>query len=561
MKNRSIKLSLASGAVGLLLSGCQKTEDVRPNIVLILADDLGFSDLGCYGGEIHTPNIDNLARNGLRYTHFCNAGRSCPSRACLLTGLYSHQAGVGHMVADRGIDGYHGTLVQNSVTIAEALQGCGYQTALAGKWHVCNNIDPEGDISQWPMQRGFERYYGNLNGYADYWNPDALFEGNSPVKAEGDYYYTEAITEHACNYIAEMSEAGQPFFLYVSYTAPHYPLHARQEYINHYKGKYAAGWDSLRMRRFERIKELGILPQSATLPEQDPQCYPWAEEEYKEWQQTRMEVYAAMVEQMDEGVGQIVNKIKECTHADNTLVIFLSDNGASSEGHLYNTIERSGAVWKKDDMFTKDGRKITPGDIPGLVPGDDDTFGSYGPQWAHLSCTPFKRYKSWVHEGGICAPMVVCWPSRIKDCGAIRRSAYCINDLLPTFLEIAGGEYPDSIRGLKTIPIESVSFANTFMDDSACPDRLMFWEHEGNRAVRQGRWKLVSEYPGAWKTLRPYPSCGRWELYDIETDPTETCDLAAERPELVDSLASLWREWASRSGVRDWKEIGGENWY
>ncbi len=551
-----------TGAMALTACGEKAPADERPNIVLILADDLGFSDLGCFGGEITTPNLDSLAANGLRYRQFYNTARSCPSRASLLTGLTPHLAGIGHMVADRGYPGYRGTLAPNSVTLAEALRASGYHTAMSGKWHVTNNTDPAGDISQWPMQRGFEHFYGTLSGHGSFWDPKCLFDGNAPVRAEGDYYYTEAITDRARQFIGEMAGEGEPFFLYVAYTAPHYPLHARPEYIEKYKGCFAAGWDSLRTQRFDRMKRMGVLPAGAVLPPKDEQCYDWADEPEKEWQQMRMEVYAAMVEQMDAGVGEIVADLRRRGLLDNTLIVFLSDNGASNEGHLHNTVERTGRHWG-DRMIpaeTRDGRPVHAGDIPGLVLGPDDTYGSYGPQWAHLCGTPFRRYKSWIHEGGICAPMIVAWGDRIADKGAFRDGVFGITDFMPTFLELAGGEYPDSIRGLKTIPVEGRSFAATFDENCIDTTRTMFWEHEGNKAVRRGKWKLVAEYPGSWRTLRSYPSGGAWELYDLDTDRTETRDLAAQHPELVRELAAEWEAWAARAQVENWAAIGGEKW-
>lgn len=557
-------LAGAAAAGAAALTGCAEKPraDERPNIVLILADDLGFSDLGCYGGEIATPNIDSLAANGLRYRQFYNTARSCPSRASLLTGLTPHLAGVGHMVVDRGYPGYHGTLAPNTVTLAEGLRACGYRTAMSGKWHVTNDTRPGGDRSQWPMQRGFDRFYGTLSGHGSFWDPKCLYDGNTPVRASGDYYYTEAITEHARRFIGEMAAGQEPFFLYVAYTAPHYPLHARPEYIEKYRGRYAAGWDSLRVERFERMRRLGVLPADAVLPEKDVQCYDWADEPAKAWQQMRMEVYAAMVEQMDAGVGEIVAELRRQGVADNTLIVFLSDNGASNEGHLHNTVERTGKHWG-DRMIpnsTRDGRPVRSGDIPGLPLGADDTYGSYGPQWAHLSCTPFRRYKSWVHEGGICAPMIVSWGDRIADRGGFRDGVFAITDFMPTFLELAGGSYPDSIRGQRTIPIEGRSFAASFDAEVSDTTRMLFWEHEGNKAVRRGRWKLVAEYPGSWRTLRSYPTGGAWELYDLETDRTETCDLAARYPELTAELAAAWEAWAARAQVEDWAAIGGERW-
>lgn len=560
--------NVSGAAVGALMlpfgfAGAYAQQAPRPNIVLILADDLGYSDLGCYGGEIHTPNIDSLASRGVRFRQFYNTARSCPSRASMLTGLAPHMAGVGHMVANRPYPGYHGSLEPNTVTLAEALKSAGYSTAMSGKWHVCNNTDPQGDISQWPLQRGFERFYGTLGGHGSFWDPKTLMSGNTPVRAEGDFYYTEAVTDSACRYIREMEKLDKPFFLYVAYTAPHYPLHARPEYTARYKGKYAAGWDSLRVERYNRMRRMGVIPENAVLPEKDAQCYDWKDETHKEWQQMRMEVYAAMIEQMDEGVGKIMSRLGDDNLLKNTMVIFLSDNGASNEGHLGNTVERTGKHWgdKMIPSHTRDGRELRSGDIPGMDLGADDTYGSYGPQWAHLSCTPFKRYKSWMHEGGICAPMIVTWgDGKISDPGAWRDGVYGIIDFMPTFLELAGADYPSEIRGLPTVPIEGKSFAATVTGNQPAPERTLCWEHEGNRAVRWGRWKLVSEYPGSWRTLRPYPLNGGWELYDIDSDRTETRNLAAEYPELTERLAAEWSKWAERSRVQDWKAIGGENW-
>lgn len=560
------KMLLALGLTSVAAASCgpiaKKDSAARPNIVLILADDLGYSDLGCYGGEIRTPNIDSLASNGVRYTQYYNTSRSCPSRASLLTGLTPHMAGVGHMVKERPYVGYKGSIASNTVTLAEALKTAGYQTAMTGKWHVTNSTDPSGSKENWPLQRGFDYFYGTLGGHGSFFDPKTLCDGNTPVRAEGDYYYTEAITEHAKEYIARMSGKQDPFFLYVAYTAPHYPIQARKEYIDRYKGHYVAGWDSLRVRRYERMLEMGILPSGTKLSDKDEQCYDWKDEKYRLWQQNRMEVYAAMVEQMDQGVGDIVAELRRQGKLENTMIIFMSDNGASNEGHLYNTVERTGAPWK-DRMIpdsTLDGRKVFPGDFPDHELGGPDTYGSYGPQWAHLSVTPFRRYKSWMHEGGICTPMIVSWQARITDCGAFRKGVYSIIDIMPTFLDVARAAYPDSIRGQKTLPITGVSMLPGLTKGMDSNNRTLYWEHEGNRAMRQGRWKLVSEYPGSWKTLRSYPTKGDWELYDLETDRTEMNDLAAQYPERVKQMVEAWEDWARQSQVEDWKTIGGEKW-
>jgi len=540
-----------------LSSCCENKEEDRPNILFILADDLGYSDPGCFGGEINTPNINRLADHGLRYLNFYNTARSCPSRACLMTGLYPHSAGMGHMVKDRGIPGYRGRIADNTVTLAEVLKEAGYQTAMTGKWHITHDIDPEGSKKDWPLQRGFDKFYGTLTGHGSYWDPKCLYDGNEPAPAEGDYYYTEAITSHAREYIEAM-DRDKPFFLYVAYTAPHYPLHAREEYIEKYDGVYSQGWDSLRVKRFERMKNMGILPENAALPEKDDMCYDWSEEKNKEWQERRMQVYAAMVEQMDKGIGDILKTLEETGETENTLIVFMSDNGASAEGHLDNTVERLGTPWR-DPMIpshTKDGREVTAGDIPGLNPGPDDTYGSYGPQWAHLSVTPFRRFKSWVHEGGVHAPMILAWGDRIKDQGGFRKGLYHIVDFMPTFMELSGAAYPKRIRGLETIPYQGVSLVPSIENDVFDENRTVFWEHEGNKAVRRGDWKLVSEFPGSWSSMTAYPQKGNWELYRLDADCTETVDLAGEHPELVKELSALWNEWAEKSHVADWGLLG-----
>lgn len=558
MKTGNLSGLYLAGATAAAVASCaQAPEDERPNVVLILADDLGYSDAGCYGGEINTPNIDSLADNGLRYLNFYNSARSCPSRSCLMTGLYPHSAGVGHMVKDRGLPAYRGRIADNAVTIAEMLQGAGYQTAMTGKWHVSHDIDPEGTKKDWPLQRGFERFYGTLTGHGSFWNPKCLYEGNDPAPAEGDYYYTEQIAGMASSYIEEM-DRDRPFFLYVAFTAPHYPLHAREEYIERYDGTYSEGWDSLRVRRFERMKTLGVLPQNAVLPTKDPMCHDWKDDPEKDWQQRRMETFAAMVEQMDEGIGKIVGTLRKTGEVNNTIVIFLSDNGASAEGHLDNTVERLGTPWS-DPMIpshTKDGRPVRAGDFPEIAPGPDDTYGSYGPQWAHLSATPYKRFKSWVHEGGIHTPMILSWGDRIKDKGGFRHGIYSILDFMPTLMEISSGTYPEEIRGMKTMPYEGQSFLKSIDSDDFDPERTLFWEHEGNRAVRKGHWKLVSEFPGTWSSMRPYPENGGWELYNLEEDCTETENLASEHPETVKELAALWDEWARAHNVVDWSLLG-----
>lgn len=532
----------------------EKKDSSKPNIIVIVADDLGFSDLGCYGGELNTPNLDQMASKGVRFTQFYNAARCCPSRACLLTGLYPHKAGIGHMTDDYGEEGYKGHLSEHAVTIAEVLKNSGYNTMMTGKWHVSDNISPDGDKSNWPLQRGFEKFFGTLPGYGSFWDPAAMYSGNTPVKAGNDFYYTEVMTDTTVNYIRDAVKADNPFFMYVAYAAPHYPLHAREKYIKKNKGKFDQGWDVLRQKRMELLKSSGMISSQTQLPERDEQSNPWDKEEYPSWQASRMEVFAAMVEQVDEGIGRIVKTVKELGQESNTLILFLSDNGGSAEGHLNGAIERWGTPWKSKLIpeYTLDGKKVKAGDFPGEPLGGAETFGSYGVKWANLSNAPFRRHKSWMHEGGISAPFIAYWPNSIEDEGALRHTPTHLVDLMATFLDVTGAKYPSYRKGLAVHQFQGKSLLPVF-DSDTLANRALCWEHEGNRAIRKGKWKLVSEYPGTWATVRKYENKGRWELYDMEVDRTETKDLARKYPKLVKQLSDEWSRWAHNNFVIDWE--------
>jgi len=545
------------------LSACQvKTEKQKqqPNIVIIMADDLGYSDLACYGGELNTPHIDQLASEGLRFSQFYNGARCCPSRASLLTGQYSHVAGIGHMTEDRGKEAYQGRLSQNVLTIAEVLKLNGYQTMMTGKWHVTDNIERKGDISNWPIQRGFDKFYGTLPGYGSFWDPAGLYNGNEAVKAIGDYFYTDAMTDTTISYIHEAIDKDEPFFMYVAYAAPHYPLHAREEYIVNNKGKFDAGWDVLRAERLKRLKEKGLINSDVTLANRDEQSIPWEDEPYKQWQSHRMEVFGAMVEQMDAGIGRIMQTLKDVGADENTIVIFLSDNGGSAEGHLYNTIERWGKPWKSKLIpeLAPNGEKMKAGDWPDEPLGGPTTFGSYGVKWANLSNAPFQRHKSWLHEGGISTPFIVRWPAQIANTGAIRHTPTHLIDVMATCIDISSSDYPKVVNERMIHSYEGESLASLFKGESTS-GRPLFWEHEGNRAIRYGDWKLVSEFPGTWAPVRAYEKQGQWELYNIVNDRTETTDLASEMPEKVKELEALWQQWANRVGVIPWDELVKED--
>ena len=510
-----------------------------PNILLIMGDDLGFSDLACYGGEAHTPHLDSLAANGLRYTQFYNISKCCPSRASLLTGLYPHQADVGLMTLDDGIDGYRGELNLNAVTIAEALRQGGYATYMVGKWHVTGSVD--GPKHNWPVQRGFDDFYGIITGAANYYQPRTLTRNNERIEPEGDdYFLTDAITEEASRQLREHAsrEKGRPFFQYVAYTAPHWPLHAHPEDIAKYKGRFDIGWDELRKQRWQRMVEMGIIDRQWALSDRDSTVKAWIDTDHKEWEARRMEVFAAQIDRMDQGIGHILSTLKEIGQWDNTVVLFLSDNGGCTEELSNSYIGRRVRNGKSilGTAKTREGRDVRYGNVPDNVPGSEDSYLSYGLRWANVSNTPFRFYKRWVHEGGIAAPFIVHWPDGIQARGELRHQLAQLPDVMATLLDIAGVNYPLSYKGRAIIPMEGFSMKPTFANQPTLR-KVLYWEHEGNRAIRKGKWKLVSDFPD------------EWELYNMETDRTELNNLADDHPELLAELSGLYGEWAARCHV------------
>jgi len=505
----------------------------RPNILIILADDLGFSDLGCYGGEIVTAHIDELASHGLRFTHFYNAGRGCPTRASLLTGLYPHQTGVGHMMNDWRRPGYRGNLNRQCVTIAEVLREAGYQTLMCGKWNLSRHTHRMGPRHTWPLQRGFQRFYGTIHGAGSYFDPVTLTQGDHFIRAVGDFYYTDAITDHAVQFLEEAARSEEPFFLYVAYTAPHWPLHARPEDIQMYRAKYSVGWDTVRQTRYRRMVQMGIIKRQWSLAPRDSRVLAWAQAPYRQWHQRRMEVYAAQVTAMDRGVGRIMEKVRQVGRERNTLVMFLSDNGASAE-EIYPNWQGLHIPEK-----TRSGSGVEVGNKPHIMPGPEFTYQSYGVPWANVSNTPFRLYKRHVHEGGIATPLVVRWPAVIRRGGDLTGQIGHVTDIMATCLDVADLQYPRRFQFNTITPLEGRSLLPVFYGRQR-PDRPLFWEHEGNRAVRQGQWKLVSKHPG------------QWELYDMEADRTELHDLAAQRPDIVRRMEAMYNQWGERCGVLAW---------
>jgi arylsulfatase A-like enzyme len=518
----------------------------RPNIVLILNDDMGYSDLGCYGGEVQTPTLDRLARDGLRFSQFYNTARCSPSRASLLTGLHPHQTGIGILTYDSGPEGYAGNLNQRCVTIAEVLKAGGWRTYMSGKWHVSSNLTQPTD--SWPMQRGFDRFFGTIIGAGSFYDPNTLTRGNANAEHEAradGFFYTDAISDQAAAYIREhaATHPDEPFFEYVAYTAPHWPLHAHDEDIAKYKGRFDAGWDALRDERLDRLVADGLLAPQWRLSPRDPSQPPWSEAEHKGWLLRCMEVYAAQIDRMDQGIGRIVQALQDTGRLDDTLIIFLADNGACAEDIPEGvSIEELVDKLMIARSHTRDGRPVHIGNQPALMPGPEDTYQSYGTAWANLSNTPFRLYKHWIHEGGIATPLIFHWPEGITQRGAIRHTPGYLPDIMATIVDITGVAYPQAYAGREVLPLEGQSLAPAFDADRG--ERApMFWEHEGNAAVRVGDWKLVRKFPGAW------------ELYDLQADRTELNDLAAAHPERVEDMAAQYEAWAQRCGVKPREQI------
>ena len=513
----------------------------KPNILIILNDDMGFSDIGCYGGEIETPNLDRLAREGLRFSQFYNSPRCSPSRASLLTGLHPHQTGIGILTYPTGPEGYAGNLNRRCVTIAEALKPGGYRCYMSGKWHVASSLEEPTDA--WPMQRGFDAFFGTIIGAGSFYFPNTLTRGNENVDHEAaqdsGFFYTDAINDEAARQIHahQAKHADKPFFQYVAHTAPHWPLHAHEEDIAKYKGRFDAGWDRLREARLERLVDMGIIDAGWKLTDRDPSQPPWEDAEHKQWLLRCMEVYAAQVDRMDQGIGRILQALEQTGRYDDTLIIFLSDNGACAEDIPENVpVEQMVNELMLARSHTRDGEPVVFGNLPDVMPGAENTYQSYGVAWANMSNTPFRLYKHWTHEGGVSTPTIFHWPTGIGEPGGLRHTPCQLPDVMATVIDIAGVDYPQTYNGHAILPLEGRSLLPVIARDEL-PERPLFWEHEGNAAVRLGRWKLVKEYPG------------NWELYDMLEDRTETDNIAAEHPAVVEDLAHQYEQWAARCSV------------
>ena len=547
----------------------------KPNILIILADDLGWSDLGCYGGEIRTPNLDSLAAGGLRFTQFYTSTRCCPSRASLLTGLYPHQAGIGLMTSDQAakypgagdkgeaFPGYRGALNANCVTIAQVLKPTGYRTAAAGKWHVGN--------SEPPTKRGFDDFYGFVGGYGvDSWEPrmmKRLPEGRPQRSYQpGEFFATDAITDHALDFLADMRKAGAPWLLYVGYQAPHFPVQSKREDMTGYPEIYARGWDKIREQRLTKQKKIGLLPESTALTPRSKITHPVASRRLGSWTDDgnnpawdslpadrradlaqRMAVFAGMVTGMDRNIGRLIADLRASGQLDNTLILFLSDNGACAEWEPFgfemlptpNPVPGTGINQGTQALPNK----LYRGDEL-VTMGQAGSFPSYGSGWANACNTPWRLYKHYGHEGGIGTPLIAHWPAAVgkeKDNGRFVREPAHLIDLMATCVDITGAKYPAEWIGKKILPMEGVSLrpllAASAGNPASLPPRLLAWEHEGNRAIREGQWKLVS--------LATAP----WELYDMESDRVEMNNLAASQPERVKDMSAKWEVWAKRTNV------------
>ncbi len=536
----------------------------KPNILIVLCDDVGYSDLGCFGGEIETPNLDGLAQNGIRFTQFYNTARCCPTRASLLTGLYAHQAGIGHMMEDhsaRAGAAYTGDLSPHSVTIAEVLRANGYATYMTGKWHVTKMIHPNGDADRhnWPLQRGFDRFYGTIHGAGSFYDPNTLVRDNAFISPFSDreyrpdlFYYTDAINDHAVRYIEDHASErkGEPFFLYMAHTSAHWPMHAKERDIAKYKGKYDQGYEPIRTARLEKMKKLGLLDARW---QASPLAGDWEKVKNKEWESRCMEVYAAMLDCMDQGIGRVISTLRRTGQYENTLILFLQDNGGCAEGMGRNgpfkprdampTLPPLPPEYLQPDMIpkqTRDGYPVRQGE--GVMPGPADTYIGYGRNWANVSNTPFREYKHWQHEGGISSPLIAHWPKGIEASrhGQLETQPCHLIDLMATCVDVSKATYPLQRNGQAILPMEGTSLGPALHGDRLLRSKPLYWEHEGNRAIRIDEWKLVSKHPG------------EWELYDLSKDRTEQHDLASLHSQRVTDMSKQWSEWASRVGVSKW---------
>ena len=519
-----MKYQLTMLIVFFVFSSCiQPVEKEQPNILLIMVDDMGFSDIGCYGGEIQTPNLDNLASQGLRFTRYYNTAKCFPSRACLLTGQYAQHNGMARKALK----------FTNAVTIAEVLREAGYRTLMTGKHHGEEN----------PYYFGFDRYFGLKDGSSNHFNPGlpregevvpAHKKGNFQPRAWGidgvvyepytppekDFYTTDYFTNYAIDYLEEYKNEDKPFFMYVAYTAPHDPLMAWPEDQQKYFGKYMAGYETIRKNRFNRQKEMGLIDQN----------YPLSAPTYEDWESLSqdeklvrdsiMSTHAAMVDRVDQNIGRILSKLEELNKLDNTLILFMSDNGAQPQS------DPNKWLWAK-------GKNTDHGQPIGSV----GRYTSLSLSWANVSDTPFRLYKSNSHEGGISTPLIVYWKGKILNPGSITDFPSHLIDIMPTILETTGANYPEMYDNENINPVDGVSLLPLINGAEAVRIEPLFWQWQNGKAIRKGKWKLVSDNKGPW------------ELYDMEIDQTETNDLIDDFPDVAKELEVDWENWINESSA------------
>lgn len=519
------------------LGNALPAQPYKPNIVLILVDDMGFSDLGCYGGEIQTPNIDALAQGGMKFSRFYNNSRCCPTRASLMTGLSAAKAGVGTMSNmtnsnkhDHGPDfpGYRGFLNQQCVSIAEVLKPAGYATLMTGKWHVGAY-----EKSRWPLQRGFEKYYGCLDGAMRYFYPEKprgihfMNEPDTTLRSTSDriYYTTDAFTDYAIQFIEEEKTGDdRPFFLYLAYTAPHWPIQAHEEDIDKYRETYTKGWDKLREQRYKKQVELGLInPNWELSPRaQDVPAWDSLDDEKKKEMSLRMAVYAAMIDRVDQNIGKLMATLEKMGIADNTLIMFLSDNGACHEGGI-----------------------LGRGPIESIEERNLSKNVSVGEAWANASNTPFRLFKSYTHEGGAATPFLIYWPKQIKPSSTWYDQPAHVLDIMPTLVELIRADYPKTYNGNEIYPMEGVSLLPAFNGKPLNRTRPLCSDHFGNAFIMDGNWKLVGEKVAG----NQGPDESKWELYNLAEDRTELNNLASQMPEKVKQMSAQWMKWAKEKNV------------
>lgn len=520
---------LITGIIGLALCAMAHAATEKPNILLIMVDDMGWSDLGCYGGELDTPNIDSLASDGLRFTAFYNNASCGPTRASLLSGLYCQQTGHRGDIWNQPKD------FSKCVMISEVLQANGYHTAMVGKWQGR-------DLA---VKRGFDRFFGpNLMGQVSYWNAverSDFYLDDKPWKHTEDFFMTEGFNDYAVDFLKDAVKKEIPFFLYAAYIAPHWPLHARDKDIAQYRERYLSkGWDDWTRERYKRQRELGLLPETWTPAPKEQFLPEWTNDKNKKWQAERMAVYAAQITKVDQGVGRLLKVLKDSGADENTLVLFLSDNGADSKGGINPSADGFGFPRKQSVTWRKDGGVIKGGSGPNIMPGPADTFAGYGEAWARTSNAPFRSYKRSAYEGGIRAPLIARWPKVIAEGGKLTDQPGHVMDFMATILDIADIKYPKEFQGRKPVPMTGKSLAPIFRGEQREGHKFIAWSTQEGRSIRMGDWKLV----------KPKKGEADWELYNLKQDGGETKNLAADNPDQVKKMSTAYEAWKKQVGAK-----------